>query len=205
MRSFCFDSCVIVARSVCCVVFVWCEPCFRKLFLAFLPLPLMQFRLGMTGWWLGHWGVSALYVRRLLAVRVMHKMFVVFPGIVLWAPRMYASVMTYLLCRRSRWSTCSCSFGAVSVLAWLFCSCAPYCSWLSQLMHALGLNCSNCICAPFILIVCFHVLRSTPPTPSTHAHTLRLYLECGRTVIAVRPLFDRTGGIYVKRSISSCK
>lgn len=34
-------------------------------------------------------------MHRPLAVRVMHKMFVVLPGIVLWAARMYENVLTY--------------------------------------------------------------------------------------------------------------
>lgn len=100
-----------------------------------------------------------------------------------------------LVCMRVQWHT----FSAIAVsgahvaallelfvLAWLFCSPVPCCSRLPQLMHALDLNCSNCMCAPIILIACFHVLRSTPSTP-THAHTLRRYLECRRTVIAIWP------------------
>uniref|UniRef100_A0A224YED2 Uncharacterized protein n=1 Tax=Rhipicephalus zambeziensis TaxID=60191 RepID=A0A224YED2_9ACAR len=74
---------------------------------------------------------------------------------------MYASVLTYLRCCCSRGSTCSCSSGAVSVVSWLYHSSVPYCSRLVQWMHALDLNCSNCICAPIILIACFHVLRTT--------------------------------------------
>lgn len=95
----------------------------------------------------------------------MHKMFVVLPGIVLWAARMYENVLTYSRCRCSRSSMCNGSFGAVSIVTWLFRGPILYCSLLLQLMHALEKSQQLYICTKHTY--CLHSCSQNP-----HHHIL---------------------------------